>query len=340
MKNNIELNKRQTRNQTFQYLEALAIIMVIYDHVGTRIGFLSSIFPYNSFYMPLLVFISGYFYHKKPIKKYLIHKTKKLFLPYMVWNIIGNGIAYILKRLGIVDWYCSINLSSLKYCLINGPLSSINGASWFVIMLFYVSIVYNIFSNIFKTHSLERDIVFLMGYIGIGSGALVLCMKGYNTGIYLPILKTAFYLQFYHIGYFFHNYLETYVQSLKKTKVCLGCIFINVVLTCIYGGDINFIATSGMGNFKLWYLPLITSITGILFWYMVMDFLAKKIGEHYLIDFIAQNTFTIMETHLLFVNIPNFYVFFRIMKGIQSYPDFDIQRFRGVPGSVIMKIQG
>ncbi|MCI8535612.1 MAG: acyltransferase [Hungatella sp.] len=329
MKNNIELNKRQTRNQTFQYLEALAIIMVIDDHVGTRIGFLSSIFPYNSFYMPLLVFISGYFYHKKPIKKYLIHKTKKLFLPYMVWNIIGNGIAYILKCLGIVDWYCSINLSSLKYCLINGPLSSINGASWFVIMLFYVSIVYNIFSNIFKTHSLERDIVFLMGYIGIGSGALVLCMKGYNTGIYLPILKTAFYLQFYHIGYFFHNYLETYVQSLKKTKVCLGCIFINVVLTCIYGGDINFIATSGMGNFKLWYLPLITSITGILFWYMVMDFLAKKIGEHYLIDFIAQNTFTIMETHLLFVNIPNFYVFFRIMKGIQSYPDFDIQRFRG-----------
>ena len=68
MKNNIELNKRQTRNQTFQYLEALAIIMVIDDHVGTRIGFLSSIFPYNSFYMPLLVFISGYFYHKKPIK--------------------------------------------------------------------------------------------------------------------------------------------------------------------------------------------------------------------------------------------------------------------------------
>ena len=69
-------------------------------------------------------------------------------------------------------------------------------------------------------------------------------------------------------------------------------------------------------------------------------FSGKKIGEHYLIDFIAQNTFTIMETHLLFVNIPNFYVFFRIMKGIQSYPDFDIQRFRGVPGSVIMKIQG
>ena len=37
----------------------LAIIMVIDDHMSSRIGFLSSIFPYNSFYMPLFVFISG-----------------------------------------------------------------------------------------------------------------------------------------------------------------------------------------------------------------------------------------------------------------------------------------
>ena len=92
------------------------------------------------------------FMSRRGVTGFLIHKTKMLFLPYMVWNIIGNGIAYILKCLGIVDWYCSINLSSLKYCLINGPLSSINGASWFVIMLFYVSIVYNIFSNIFLSY--------------------------------------------------------------------------------------------------------------------------------------------------------------------------------------------
>lgn len=47
----------------------------------------------------------------------------------MVWNFIGNGIVYILKNLEIIDWYCTINLSSLKSCLVNGPLSSINDAS-------------------------------------------------------------------------------------------------------------------------------------------------------------------------------------------------------------------
>ena len=42
------------RNQTFQYLEALIMIMVIDDHTGTTIGILSGIFPYNYFYTIIL----------------------------------------------------------------------------------------------------------------------------------------------------------------------------------------------------------------------------------------------------------------------------------------------
>ena len=69
------------RNQTFQWLEALAILMVLDDHVSTRIGILSSIFPYNSFYMPLFVFISGYFYRDRSIIQNIKHKTIHLLLP-------------------------------------------------------------------------------------------------------------------------------------------------------------------------------------------------------------------------------------------------------------------
>ena len=48
------------RNFTFDLLYALAIIMVVDDHTGNQIGILSKIFPYDSFFMPLFVFISGY----------------------------------------------------------------------------------------------------------------------------------------------------------------------------------------------------------------------------------------------------------------------------------------
>ncbi len=317
------------RNQTFQYLEALIMIMVIDDHTGTTIGILSGIFPYNSFYMPLLVFISGYFYKRKSTVEHLIHKSKRLLIPYLIWNLAGNGLAYIFKRLGIVNWYCSMSLQSLKYCLISGPLSSVNGPSWFVIMLFYVSVTYNMTRNILRKEGRVTDSVLLAGYITAGCGALVLCMQGYNRGIYLPVLRMLFYLQFYHLGYFFHQYLEGYVKKLSAVKTCLFCICVNVILICIYGKKINFIATSGMGNFNSWYLPLITSVTGILFWYKVMDYLSEKIGQNRLIDLIAHNSFTVMETHLLFTNLPNFYILFSVISGRGNYPDFDIQKFKG-----------
>ena len=78
MNNNLAVNLKE-RNQTFSYLYALAIIMVIDDHCGSRIGFFTSIFPYDSFFMPLFVFCSGYFYKHNNFVSILKHKTKKTF---------------------------------------------------------------------------------------------------------------------------------------------------------------------------------------------------------------------------------------------------------------------
>lgn len=87
------MKKMKSRNQTFQWLEALAIIMVIDDHVSTRVGILSSVFPYNSFYMPMLVFISGYFFKNRSVGEGIQHKVLNLLVPIcnMVpcWRCLG-----------------------------------------------------------------------------------------------------------------------------------------------------------------------------------------------------------------------------------------------------------
>ncbi len=88
--------------------------MVIDDHAGTRIGFLSSFFPYNSFYIPLFVFISGYFYRKMPIADNIRHKAKRLLLPYLIWAAVGDLIAFVLLKAVILFWYKLLQLPATK----------------------------------------------------------------------------------------------------------------------------------------------------------------------------------------------------------------------------------
>lgn len=321
--------KKIERNQIFNYLYVLAIIMVIDDHMNSRIGFLTGIFPYNSFYMPLFVFISGYFYKRKGIIENTVHKVKKLLLPYLLWNFIAIILAFFLDKIFGIDW---IKIYSIKDSIIKmlttGSLTSLNGAAWFIIMLFWVSVIYNVIHFKIKD-SRVLDLILTIIYILIGFVSLQMCIKGYASRNvwWLFILKISFYIQFFHYGNIFRKYIEEKLQRCNKALICSICIFINVCLISVYGGDINFYSTSSMNFFKSWYLPLITSFSGIIFYYEIMQFLSNKIGQTKITDFISRNTFTILETHLLFCNIPNFYIFLRIKSGSQMYYDFNYQGF-------------
>lgn len=122
------MNKK--RNQIFNYLYVLAIIMVIDDHTGGRIGILSNIFPYNSFYMPLFVFCSGYFYKKDKPFKNVLHKVRKILIPYIIWNIIALGIAFFLDRIFKVDWCQRTDIIyTIKHWMIFGSSTTLNRCS-------------------------------------------------------------------------------------------------------------------------------------------------------------------------------------------------------------------
>lgn len=317
------------RNQTFQYLEALAILMVIDDHMSTRIGIFSSVFPYNSFYMPLFVFISGYFYKEQKIFPNIKHKVKHLLIPYLIWAVVGEIIAYILMRLGIVNWYVSpFSKKSIFQLFFIDSLSSITGASWFVIMLFWVSIGYNILKKIFKLNKKEADYLFLAAIVLIGILDIKLCISGYNQRLsFLFVLRSIWYLQFYHIGRMFRLYWEKHVKKWRLLHVCSVCVAINVVLLCIKGDAINFYSTSNMGSFSSCWLPLLTSMTGFLFYYKLMQFISSKVNSVKIINFIAENTFTIMECHLMFVNIPNFYAYYQFVHGNKIFSNFPANTF-------------
>lgn len=334
------------RNVTFSCLEAIAIIMVIDDHTGRHIDILSNVFPYNSFYMPLFVFISGYFYKKTIYVKNIKSKIMHLFVPYMICALIGNAIAYLLDKCNIVHWYENINGKNLLQWITICPPST-TSAGWFAIMLVWVSISYSIIQEIINVKNKWFDYLELLILVGIGMSAVYFCMEGYSFNFkYLPWLRMLFYLQFYHFGIVFKKYWEIYIKKMSTCLLCGICIFINLLLIYFYGYDINFSASCWMANFNSYYLPVITSLTGILFWYKIMHEFSENWGGGFsTINFFAKNTFWIMESHLFFINIPSFYTWYKkVFQGI-TYSSFDQKLFESSPwmgsnGSIVAFFTG
>ena len=320
------------RNQTFVYMYALAIIMVIDDHCSARIGFMYSIFPYNSFYMPLFVFASGYFFKKKPLKEVIIRKIKRILVPYIFYDVVMIFLAYVIDLSFGLNWHRRVSAKTITKALFDSPTTEINGAAWFAIMVFWVSVIYCLLRILVK-QDIIHDCILTGILILAGLASIYICIHCFfqNENQWLVIrwfCRTFFYLQFYHLGYMFNNYFEELLKSQSKLTICSICVIINVVLQLIYGDDVNFYSTVYMRSFSVVGLPLITSITGIIFYYEVMSFLSDRIGETKVTSFIARNTFTIMQVHLLFVNIPNLYIYYEICNGFTLFRDFPVNEFK------------
>lgn len=307
--------------------------MVIDDHTSTRVNFFSNIFPYNSFYMPLFVFVSGYFFRKKDVWGACVHKVKKLLVPYIVCNFCFDFIALIIDLLIGTKWYVPISLKSIFIMLCPGyTISTLNGPAWFLYMLFLVSVIYVFLRCIFPM-TMKNDILLSLILWIVGLVSVEMAIKGFTImggikgSVFILGTKIGFFLQFYHLGYMFNKYFESFVLKFRKIFVCIVCIAANVILILIYGDKINFYGTNTMANFNYLFLPLITSITGILFYYMLMRFLAEKIGKIGIVEFISRNTMTIMEVHMLFLNIPNIFAYLMCLRGNLGYSDFDINAF-------------
>lgn len=292
------MNKK--RNQVFVYLYALAIIMVVDDHCGTQIGILSKLFPYNSFYMPLFVFSSGYFFRLEKLENTIIRRVKRILIPYILYDMVMIIIAFGTDHLFHTHWFPGISLSSVRTMIFEHPTTSLNDAAWFAIMLFWVSVIYSIIQSIMTSvmrwlslRRVDRFFDSFLTVVLIAGGFISIylsvrhCNNGYRHWDELRWLcRTAFFLQFYHLGYMFKCHVEPAFAKWNKGIVCLVCITVNLILI-VSGNDITFISILWMSSFNSVILPLVTSTTGIFFWYEVMSFLSEKIGETRPTSFIA-----------------------------------------------------
>lgn len=294
-------------NKQFMILSTLGIMFVLDDHVGTNIGFLTNYFPYNSYYMPMFVFISGYFFETAKIenyRKFIRKKLNSLLVPYLLYNGFWWCVTYILRRFHFVEWWNS-PLKDIIYNIFNsGIVSDISSSSWFVMMLFAVVVSYATLRRFIK--AIWNDWIMLIVFILAGAWTVYLTQT-IDISKLLLVLKISFFTQFYHLGYIYKKYIEKYVREKYSCILALGCASFNSVLSLIYGGTINFSMCAFMRGFLTnnYFLPLITSISGIMFWLIVSKQLVQILGSNKLINAISNNTFFIMINHLAFYNLLN-----------------------------------
>lgn len=290
-------------------LSAIGIFFVVDSHAWSPLSFLGNIMPYNSYFMPLFLFISGYFFKAENAEHcltYILKKVKTLLLPLLAWNFIYGVLVNLLKAGGIIYYGEALSLRTLFLDPFLGCVQfDINTPSWFVPALFMVAVVYVCLRRIFNR--VWNDYLAAACFMAVSIWCVALSRKGYSAELWrLPAIKTGFLLFFYELGVLFRTHLETYYRRIPRV-LCLAVPLLANTAICHFSPDLNFVGIATMSGFVTdhYWIPVATSITGILFWLTVADILVPALGENRIVNYVSDHTFTIMMHHIFFFNVYN-----------------------------------
>lgn len=330
-------------NKKFMVLSALGIIMVVDLHCDISLNLLNSIIPYESFFMSLFVFISGYFNkvdENTELSTYIKRKCKTLLLPFIIIGFIMFWFEWAINsyKFGAVQ---PITEETLFLPVVNvftvGYPVRLASPMWFVPSLWLVTLVYAILRKAIgkKWNSLIAFVVFTLLNI-----AVVCISKMFGDTqiffVFLLPLKCIFFMPFMEFGVIYRDRLEHGMSKLKKGGniiLLIALLLLNVIrMMCLpEPDDIILDSLYCLGGFTSPYYitPFISSIIGILFWVTVVDAVGNVFAENRVVNYISENTYFIMGFHLLFINIINCILLF-INDNVTLVPGFDKEVFRAL----------
>lgn len=330
---------RSKTNKRFMLLSALGILMVVDHHTFTALNLFGDYFPYNSFFMPMFVFISGYFNKVDKdtvLPAYLFKKIRTLLIPYIGISVVVFGLQWVidLYKTGIMPEYPSGYLVYMlqRVITIGAPYALVT-PMWFVISLFSLLIVYAVLRKFM--HKIWNSFIMLGFFIAFH---LFTVYSAHNMAeetlsqLLLP-LKVLFLLPFLELGVIYRYHLEKLHLKLSggyKIGILVILFLINTVRTnCLpMAYDIAFDSIDDLSGFTSPYIvtPLISSLVGIAFWLTLVDLIGKPLYESRFVNYMSCNTFWIMGLHIAFFNILNC-ILMMINDNIIPLPYFNSEYF-------------
>ena len=302
------------RNPVLDIAKGLGIIFMVLGHAGCP-------YPIKKFicffHMPLFFIISGYvfkdiyFTNFENVKLLFFKRIKSLYLPYVFCNLIyvlfNNffikinfytvNSKFLLSEYG--NEFGLSEILSLKdlvikifYIFLFSGGSQLGGATWFLRTLFWITIGFCFFAFILKKLIKNEKIFYIIGAL--------ICIICLLIGFYFSNIN----FNFYNIGTMFSVILLFYIGFIYKEKFNFIKIdflkfilsFIVLLLFCFILNKYYIIVQ----NF--YYNPVFlisTSIAGFIFTMYISEFISKLRFLSNILDYIGQNTISILCLHLL-----------------------------------------
>lgn len=266
-----------TRIVWVDYYKAVGIFLIVLGHVSftpplnemTNFLFL--------FHVPLFFFISGYLEKKEKCdaKKYLFKLFKSLIIPYIIWNVM------------FISYHFPV---SLKDCF--AVLSGVtlwNGASWFLMVLFFLKLS----ALLFKNKKFVMAIFFSLFFF-----SLML----YGKKLPFLINITFLFYPFFFAGTYGKKVIDCIVSVAihKLATNVIFALFMFFLLICLYNFSPIAHTHAVIDFIPQFYLFWISGFLGItLVFFLCLCLNAKR---NQVVTMISSGTLFIMCSHYEFVH--------------------------------------
>ena len=189
----------------------------------------------------------------------------------------------VLRHFSIIEFGMDINFKSFFIePWILGHQYWFNLAGWFVLALFLTNITYVLIRKLITKLKIWNDNIAMIFFFILSYVCFYIGVR--NESLYMiPILRTGFFLFFYHFGYYYKTKIEGKFK-IDSFVYLLILIFIQLLLMK-FGKNL----TIDLVNLKTTTVSLMATIfaniNGILFWTKIAEVLEPVLSKNKYINF-------------------------------------------------------
>ncbi|MBB6455333.1 fucose 4-O-acetylase-like acetyltransferase [Salirhabdus euzebyi] len=190
------MTKTTTRNPHLDNTRFILVILVVFGHLISPMRQDSEIIYWinnllASFRMPALILLTGFFAKKFYKEGYVLKITKRLFVPYLVFQLIGTTL-FRDGHFSSINWF--------------EPLMGL----WFLLSLYQWNLL------LFLFHRLKYPIIVSI-IVGIGIGCI------HQAGTYFSVSRTFVFFPFFLIGFYAEKaHFEWFRNKVAKVVSLVG----------------------------------------------------------------------------------------------------------------------